>query len=148
MPEVRTTLMLRNIPNDYSRNMMLDLLDSQGFAGSYDFVYLPFDFNRPACLGYAFVNCASPADAEKMKECFQGFKQWCVPSHKVCEVCWGEPLQGLEAHIERYRNSPVMHQSVPDEYKPVIFLDGICSPFPAPTKRIRCPRIATAFTST
>ena len=39
-----------------------------------------------------------------------------MSSQKVCEVCWGNPLQGLGAHIVRYRNSPVMHQSVPDEY--------------------------------
>ena len=30
-----------------------------------------------------------------------------------------------EAHVERYKNSPVMHKSVPDEYKPVIFADGV-----------------------
>merc|ERR1712026_538534 len=26
----------------------------------------------------------------------------------MCEVSWGDPLQGLQAHIDRYRNSPVM----------------------------------------
>ena len=30
-----------------------------------------------------------------------------------------------EAHVERYKNSPVMHKSVPDEYKPAIFKDGV-----------------------
>ena len=32
---------------------------------------------------------------------------------------WSHPYQGLDAHIERYRNSPVMHEDVPDEYKPM-----------------------------
>merc|ERR1711959_365651 len=88
-------------------------------------------------FGLCLCNCVSPATAEAMREQLQGFDQWCVSSQKVCDVCWGDPLQGLEAHVERYRNSPVMHQSVPDEYKPAVFVNGIRSTFPSPTKRIR-----------
>lgn len=139
--EGRTTLMLKNIPNDYSRTMLLDLLDAQGFAGRYDFIYLPIDFKRSAGLGYAFINCVAPSDAVAMKQQLHGFKQWRVASQKICEVRWGEPLQGLEAHIERYRNSSVMHHAVPDGYKPIVLLDGVRSPFPAPTKRIRMPQV-------
>ena len=29
---------------------------------------------------------------------------------KVCRVTWSGPHQGLAAHVERYRNSPVMHR--------------------------------------
>lgn len=135
-----TTLMLRNIPNDYSRAMILELLDSKGLAGKYDFVYVPIDFNRGAGLGYAFVNLISSSDAEFARSRLQGFKKWKVQSPKVCEVCWGEPLQGFEAHIERYRSSPVMHKDVPDEFKPAIFKAGMRVTFPPPTKRVRPPR--------
>merc|ERR1712039_631336 len=55
----RTTIMLRNLPNDYSRQMLLDLLDENGFQSSYDFVYLPMDVKRKVGLGYAFVNMLS-----------------------------------------------------------------------------------------
>jgi len=48
--------MLRNLPNNYTRDMFLSLLDEQGLSGLYDFVYLPMDFCRDANLGYAFVN--------------------------------------------------------------------------------------------
>jgi len=136
----RTTLMLRNIPNDYTRAMLLELMDCKGLAGKYDFVYLPIDFDRMAGLGYAFVNFASNADAELARLHLHGFRQWSVQSPKVCEVRWGEPLQGLEAHIERYRSSPVMHRDVPDQFKPVILQGGVRVPFPAPTRRIRAPR--------
>merc|ERR1719163_748335 len=34
------TVMLRNLPNNYTRAMLLKLIDSEGFGGKYDFVYL------------------------------------------------------------------------------------------------------------
>lgn len=141
LPGERTTIMLRNIPNNYNRDMVLELLDAEGFATRYDFVYLPMDFHRTAGLGYAFVNLVSVSTAEEMKSHFHGFTAWKLASQKVCEVAWGEPLQGLEAHIERYRNSPVMHEDVPDKYKPVLYRNGERIPFPAPTKRLRPPRV-------
>jgi len=51
--------------------------------------------------------------------------------------------QGLPAHIDRYRNSPVMHESVEDEYKPAVFSPGTGdrAVFPPPTKKLRVPRI-------
>lgn len=136
----QTTLMLRNIPNDYTRAMLLELLECVGLAGKYDFVYLPIDFDRMASLGYGFVNFVSHADAELARLRLQGFNQWTIQSQKVCEVRWGEPLQGLEAHIERYRSSPVMHRDVPDEFKPIMLKDGVRVAFPAPTRRVRAPR--------
>jgi hypothetical protein len=138
---VRTTLMLRNIPNNYSRDMLLELLDREGFKACYDFVYLPVDFHRLAGLGYVFVNFATTESAQRAKQHFQGFDRWAVTSHKVCDVSWGEPLQGLDAHIDRYRNSPVMHEDVPEQYKPVYLQSGVRQPFPVPSKRIRPPRI-------
>ena len=30
---------------------------------------------------------------------------------QVCQVGWSGPHQGFQAHVERYRNSPVMHKS-------------------------------------
>ena len=40
----RTTLMLRNIPNKYTRDMLLQEIDSWNFKKKYDFFYLPIDF--------------------------------------------------------------------------------------------------------
>jgi len=137
----RTTVMLRNLPNDYTRNMLLELLDNEGFEGRYNFVYLPMDFKRMAGLGYAFVNMETPEDAMEAWKHFDGFKQWTLQSMKVCEVAWGEPLQGLEQHIDRYRNSPVMHEEVDENFKPVLLNKGQRIPFPGPTKRIRPPRM-------
>merc|ERR1719261_1962055 len=139
--EWRTTVMLRNMPNNYTRDMLLDLVNSMGFTGCYDFAYLPVDFKSQAGLGYAFINFVSTAEAQRCFERFEGFSDWRVPSEKVCTVTWGSPYQGLEAHIERYQNSPVMHHSIPDEWKPVLLEDGVRVVFPAPTKPIKTPKI-------
>jgi len=139
--ETRTTVMLRNLPNNYTRDMLLELIDSRGFKGQYDFLYLPIDFQTYACLGYAFVNLISPAASQRFWREFDGFRSWSLPSKKVCYVSWSGPHQGLEAHVERYRNSPVMHQDVLDEFKPVLFKDGVRVLFPLPSKSIRPPRV-------
>jgi len=139
--EDRSTVMMRNLPNNYSRAMLLKLLDDEGFAARYDFIYLPIDFKSSASLGYAFVNLCTPLDAEAFWEHFEGFSSWAVPSRKVCGVNWSGPHQGLALHIKRYQNSPVMHEAVPDECKPAIFMNGLRAPFPSPSKKIRAPRV-------
>eukprot|EP00971_Amphidinium_carterae_P116706 2311646-Amphidinium_carterae.1 len=55
------------------------------------------DFRSAAGLGYAFVNLTTHIDAEEAFGKFQGFSDWKAVSQKVCEVAWGQPLQGFEA---------------------------------------------------
>ena len=137
--EEKTTVMLRNLPNNYTRKMFLQMLDENGLKGQYDFVYLPCDFYHDANLGYAFVNMVDASAVDLAWKAFQGFSDWSLPSAKVCEVMWSGPHQGFKAHIERYRNSPLMHQNVPDVFKPMIFRDGLQQPFPKPTKCLQAP---------
>jgi len=141
-PDEATTVMLRNLPNQYTRDMLVDLLNREGYTGKFHFVYLPIDFKTHAGLGYAFVDLASGADAESLRRHFEGFSRWSVRSEKICSVSWSHPeQQGCAAHVKRYRNSPVMHDSVPDMWKPALFSACMRVPFPVPTKRIRNPRI-------
>eukprot|EP00933_Yihiella_yeosuensis_P035921 TRINITY_DN29595_c0_g1_i1.p1 TRINITY_DN29595_c0_g1~~TRINITY_DN29595_c0_g1_i1.p1 ORF type:complete len:389 (-),score=78.59 TRINITY_DN29595_c0_g1_i1:131-1297(-) len=136
-----TTVMMRNIPNNYTRDMLLEMLDNEGFAGYYDFLYLPMDFGRNANLGYAFVNLVDAKTADHFWRVFDGFSRWALPTAKVCELGWSGPHQGLKAHIDRYRNSPVMHVSVPDEFKPMVFSSGVRKEFPSPTRAVKPPFI-------
>ncbi|CAE7501728.1 mei2 [Symbiodinium natans] len=136
-----TTIMLRNLPAKFSQQSMLQLLNDNGFQGKYDFVYLPMDFRNGTNLGYAFVNTLTHQDALEAMDAYQGFTGWADGSDKVCEVSWAHPHQGLEEHVERYRNSPVMHPVTPEEYKPMVFANGQRVPFPAPTKAIRAPKM-------
>jgi len=132
--------MLRNIPEQVSRDMLAELLNQEGFCGSYDLVYLPVNFGGMKGFGYAFINFLSTQEAVRFTDHFDGFSHWQVASDKTCEVSWSNVLQGLEAHIERYRNSPLMHPSVPDEFRPAVFEGSRRVPFPTPTQRIKAPR--------
>uniref|UniRef100_A0A7S2K6Y0 Mei2-like C-terminal RNA recognition motif domain-containing protein n=1 Tax=Zooxanthella nutricula TaxID=1333877 RepID=A0A7S2K6Y0_9DINO len=120
--------------------MLLELLNRRGFAGRYDFVYLPHCFQTHVSLGYAFVNFATHADACLAHGRFAGFNAWCIPSGKVCEAAWcNSDQQGLRANVERYRNSSVMHPSVKEEFRPVKLLEGKLVRFPPPTRKVWPP---------
>lgn len=142
-----TTIMFRNLPFEYTRDMLVELLDEEGFGGQYDFVYLPIDFNRCASFGYAFTNFVSHDIARQARAHFEGFHNWSVDSTQICESRWNEPVQGLRGNIERYRNSSVMHENVPEECKPLLFSHGSRIQFPRPTKPIKPPRIRHQRTS-
>jgi len=141
-PDAKTTVMLRGLPQSYTRADLLDLLDAQGFYGRFNFIYLPMDFKRQRNLGYALVNLVLPSEAVRLSACFEGFSQWKKEDHDVvCEATWCNPHQGLEAHVERYKNSPVMHESVPEEWRPMLLKNGVPIPFPPPTIKIKCPKL-------
>merc|ERR1711972_500520 len=60
-------------------------------------------------VGYAFINCVSSEIATRLELSLEGFSAWPVPCNKACKMGRSD-LQGLEAHIHRYRNSPLMHE--------------------------------------
>lgn len=49
----KTTLMIRNIPNRYTKNMLMRTIN-KNHSGKYDFFYLPIDFNVHL-LRYHFI---------------------------------------------------------------------------------------------
>jgi len=138
--DTRTTLMFRNLPKSHLRTNLLCILDEEGFKGTYCFIYVPTDFKSFSGFGYAFVAFHSHKDAVRAMVHFQGYT-WEEPGVQSCDVAWSGAVQGREQHVERYRNSPVMHECVPDEYKPAIFERGQRMAFPAPTKAIRPPQL-------
>mmetsp|Transcript_20928 Transcript_20928/g.36283 ORF Transcript_20928/g.36283 Transcript_20928/m.36283 type:complete len:361 (-) Transcript_20928:259-1341(-) len=142
--ETRTTVMMRNLPEGFTRTSLLELLSSEGFFGRFDFIYIPFDFKRQLNLGYALINLVSSSEAQRFTKHFNGFRNWMTPSDLPCVVVWSDPHQGLSIHVERYRNSPVMHESVPEPWRPLLFKHGVAVPFPEPTKKIKAPKVKAA----
>merc|ERR1712059_101446 len=56
----KTTLMIRNVPVLYTREMLLEEWPNQG---TFDFLYLPFSCSTQRNLSYGFVNFTSEAAA-------------------------------------------------------------------------------------
>ncbi|CAN1795233.1 Protein terminal ear1 [Linum perenne] len=132
----RTTVMIKNIPNKYSQKLLLNMLDNhcincneqinnhddeQPFS-SYDFVYLPIDFNQlnsnKCNVGYGFVNMTSPQAARRLYKAFHGQHWEVFNSKKICEVTYAR-VQGLEALKEHFKNSKFPSET--EHYLPVVF---------------------------
>lgn len=138
--ETRTTVLFRNVLPTSMRSDLCMLLNNEGFRGQYDFLYVPANFKTMLSFGYAFVNFVSGSAADAARQHFDGF-QWGVRNESSClETSWSNPHQGYALHVERYRDCPVMHSSVADEYKPIVLRGGVRVSFPVPTKRLIAPR--------
>jgi len=140
----KTTLMLRNLPEGFTRSKLEELLEAEGFAARYDFLYLPAELASGACFGYALINMATASDARFFIEHFQGFDDWPAACDKRAVAHMSEELQGLSELTERYRNSPLMHPSVPDAMRPAIYSNGSRVEFPEPTAPLKPPRARKA----
>ncbi|KAL5558340.1 hypothetical protein UlMin_034551, partial [Ulmus minor] len=101
----KTTVMIKNVPNQFCRRDLLRILSehcsdenrkvasmSDPIRSEFDFVYLPVDFrkywgqNEVANLGYAFVNFTSPTAAWGFFQCFNGLDWSVAKNNKICEV--------------------------------------------------------------
>lgn len=138
-----TTFMIRSLPHSMDRTGLERLLSAEGFGRSYDFIYLPADLSKGGCFGYGFINLVSPDEAERFVQYFDGFS-WPGMTQEPIGVHVSEALQGMGQLVDRYRNSPLMHRNVPPGMKPATYRNGILVPFPAPTTRLRQPRVRTS----
>jgi hypothetical protein len=100
------TIMMRNVPNKYTQNQLIDELNCRGFSGTFDFIYLPIDPDTDANRGYAFVNFDDPSDAQLFKAEFDGCRMSHFDSHKFLTVT-PATLQGFDANYSHYANARV-----------------------------------------
>ncbi|PSN71038.1 hypothetical protein BS50DRAFT_485785 [Corynespora cassiicola Philippines] len=107
--DVRTTIMLRNIPNKLDWMNLKTLLDKYCF-GTYDFLYLRIDFRTGCNVGYAFINFN---DVNGMISIIDNLehRNWNgYRSSKAAEVSYAT-IQGKEALTTKFRNSSVMQET-------------------------------------
>jgi len=124
-----TTIVLRQLPKHMSRCALMQVLKDEGFEGSYDFLYLPIDFNKQVCYGFAIINFVDPRTADLAMTHLMS----CASISDQMAVEWSDSHQGLDSLIERYRNSKVMESNVADSHKPIILKKGCVLAFPGPT---------------
>lgn len=115
-----TTLMVRNIPNRYTQRELITELEDMGFAGTFDFLYMPLDKGTMSNVGYAFVNFVDPVDAAECLELFQKyhFKRHRKISGKVAAASVAH-IQGLEANLAHYENAAVNTAKL-KQHRPVV----------------------------
>ena len=140
--DTRTSLMVRNIPNKYTQQMLLAEFEENGHGpGVIDFFYLPIDFKNRCNRGYAFINFVDFKDILMFHRRYFG-KHWrTFNSDKICDITYAR-IQGKAAMLKRFENSALMEKD--DEYKPLVFVSdgpnkGQRLPFPGPSSVMAFP---------
>ncbi|KAF4694715.1 hypothetical protein FOZ60_007228 [Perkinsus olseni] len=93
-PDELTSVMWRNIPNRYTYEMLVQVMNEHGFEygndREYHSVYLPWDDYNKCNRGYAFINLTSRPVADRFMTIFNGY-QWprnTTRSSKTSCVTW------------------------------------------------------------
>ncbi|KAK4420938.1 protein MEI2-like 2 [Sesamum alatum] len=115
--DIRTTLMIKNIPNKYTSKMLLAAID-ETHKGTYDFLYLPIDFKNKCNVGYAFINMVSPSHIITFYEAFNGKKWEKFNSEKVASLAYAR-IQGKAALVSHFQNSSLMNED--KRCRPILF---------------------------
>ncbi|KAI3989141.1 hypothetical protein MKX01_033177 [Papaver californicum] len=119
-----TTLMIRNIPSKYTREMLTNLLEDHckmvneieakesaeekdnayERLSAFDFLYLPIDFKTGCNKGYAFVNMINSSGAKKLGLFLDNYRWSVYQSKKICKFTDAK-YQGKEALVKHFSNS-------------------------------------------
>ncbi|KAL1960010.1 hypothetical protein VTO42DRAFT_678 [Malbranchea cinnamomea] len=118
--DVRTTIMLRNIPNKIDQAMLKEIVDETSF-GKYDFMYLRIDFANNCNVGYAFINFEDPLDIIDFAKARAGRPWNCFNSDKIAEISYAT-IQGKDCLVQKFRNSSVMLEH--PSFRPKLFYTG------------------------
>lgn len=146
--DVRTTVMLRNLPDMVDTAALKAMLD-QTSRGHYDFTYLRVDFSNNCNVGYAFINFVRPEFIANFSHHRVG-RPWSIfRSKKIAEISYAT-IQGQDCLIAKFRNSSVMQEF--HGFRPKVFYNvdsmdipsdkqpGDEAPFPAPDNQSKLQR--------
>jgi RNA recognition motif-containing protein len=116
-----TTIMINNIPNKYTQDMLAEEILSTG--NECNFVHMPISKKKPKSnLGYAFVNFVTSEAAQDFLEVFEG-RVW--SKHPNCRKRAGvgfAKLQGFEANVAFFSSRRI----AASEHKPWISPNMAC----------------------
>lgn len=102
-----TTVMVKNVPPKLQQFQVVQVLERMGYAGQFDFLYIPPDCGRysklllPRNRGIAYINFKSPLLAQQFLEATQGRLLHHSTWKKAVEVS-AAPLQGFDANVRKH----------------------------------------------
>lgn len=99
-----TTAMLRNVPKRYSEKGLATELNRSGYAGKYDFFFLPLDLRSKRNRGFAFVNFSEAKVAQRFYDQYHGrfLRNFQEPGSEPLLILPAD-VQGFEANALRVR---------------------------------------------
>jgi hypothetical protein len=112
--DLRTTVMVRNIPKACSREAFVTLLVAAGLDERYSFFYMPFDKRRNIHCGFAFINFRMPNDVLQLQQGMQRQPEWRKltngPGNTQPALSYAR-LQGQEQLVKHFSLSAVMYDN-------------------------------------
>jgi len=114
-----TTLMVRNIPEPCTNEM---LLEAWPVDGTWDFLYVPMTAGGKSALGYAFINFISEEHASAFAARWQGARLPHFVTGRRMKVKMAD-VQGFEANVDVVRRKPAGRMRS-RRCSPIIVRDG------------------------
>lgn len=96
----RTTLMIKNVPNKFTKEHFLSIFNKR-FEGKFNLFLLPTDVKEKKNYGYAFINFISSFYILNFYNTFHGKRWENTNSVKVCEIVYSK-IQGVPRMIKHY----------------------------------------------
>ena len=96
----RTTLMIKNIPNKFTKDHFLSIFN-KNFEGKFNLFLLPTDIKEKKNYGYAFINFINYFYIINFYYSFNGKKWENTNSVKICEILYSK-IQGITKMIKHY----------------------------------------------
>lgn len=115
-----TTLEISKLPEDFTQEDLLEVLDREEFSGLYDFVFL-----RPGGKGprTALVNFVANEHAHALAARLRHRALWTAEGQQgACGLDWSRNTQGLEELVEIHRN--LLRRGAGAEGTPQLFEGG------------------------
>eukprot|EP00913_Durusdinium_trenchii_P031801 g29785.t1 len=100
------TVMVRQLPRQYTQRMLLQEVVRRGFEGLFDFLYLPYDFKKGINVGYGFVNFTEPEYALQFRDSLDGqyLDKYMRMKGKAVRVHPAQ-VQGYEANYRHFAHT-------------------------------------------
>ena len=110
LKEKRTILMVKNIPNKFSKEKFLNIFN-QEFEGKFNLFLVPTDISEQKNYGYAFINFINTLDIIYFYFRFNGKKWPNTNSIKICKIVFSK-IQKITKMIKHYPIKVMYHKNI------------------------------------